>query len=353
MSVVYSPLKVFAFTERFAAREGPLAPPVHIRIKPTNACNQSCWYCAYRVEHLSLGSEMEIRDKIPREKMLEIAGDVVAMGVRAVTFSGGGEPLVYPHLAETVRTLGQGGVAVGCLTNGAALRGEAAEALGAYATWVRVSIDAWDDASYARSRRVRAGTFDRVLANIEAFVESTQRCALGISFIVTHENASHVAEFCRLAYALGARHVKLSACVVGNDAEANRAYHAPIEAMVGAQIAAVRELEGPAFTILDHYHAMPARFERGYDSCPMLQILTVIGADLNVYTCQDKAYTPSGTLGTIREQSFRSLWGSSETAERVRSLDPRAACPHHCVSHAKNLLLHEYLALDSAHAAFA
>ncbi|MBV8600524.1 MAG: radical SAM protein [Candidatus Eremiobacteraeota bacterium] len=353
MSVVYSPLKVFAFADRFGDRQGPLAAPVHIRIKPTNACNQNCWYCAYRVDHLALGSEMEIRDRIPREKMLEIAGDAIAMGVRAVTFSGGGEPLVYPYLAETVRMLGEGGVAIGCLTNGAALRGDAADALGEWATWVRISIDAWDDESYAKSRSVRKGTFERVLENIDAFSDASDRCTIGISFIVTRENAPHIAEFCRLAYAVGAQHVKLSACVVANDVAENNAYHAEIADLVADQIAIARELEGPSFTILDHYHSLPERFVREYDWCPMLQILTVIGADLSVYTCQDKAYTPSGVLGSIRDRSFRTFWSSPETAARVRSLDPRESCRHHCVSNAKNLLLHEYLALDPDHAAFA
>ena len=64
---------------------------------------------------------MDLRDRIPREKMMEIVDDLIEMDVRAVTFSGGGEPLIYPHLAETVQRLAAGGIRIGCLTNGAAL----------------------------------------------------------------------------------------------------------------------------------------------------------------------------------------------------------------------------------------
>src|SRR5581483_4690786 len=87
--VVYSNLKVLNYADRVVQEDGPLAAPVHVRIKPTNACNQSCFFCAYRHEELHLGDGMEVRDRICREKMLEIADDLIEMGVEAVTFSGG------------------------------------------------------------------------------------------------------------------------------------------------------------------------------------------------------------------------------------------------------------------------
>jgi Fe-coproporphyrin III synthase len=353
MSVIYSALKVFGFPARVSAPEGaPLRAPIHVRIKPINACNQTCWYCAYRASRLTLGSGMDVRDRISREKMLEIVDDLIAMDVRAVTFSGGGEPLIYPHLAETVRRLAAGGIQIGCLTNGAALRGDVAEALAEHATWIRVSIDAWDGASYARSRRVRLDLFDRVLKNVERFVAIAEDCSLGFSFVANRENADHIFDFCTIAKSIGARHVKVSACVVGNDAIENNQYHVSISEIVADEIDRCRALDDPGFTVLDHYHALPDRFERPYSSCPMLEFLTVIGADCTVYTCQDKAYTDSGTLGAIRDRSFRTFWLSKENAARIQAFDPRESCAHHCVAHAKNVLLSEFRALDSEHAAF-
>jgi hypothetical protein len=84
----------------------------------------------------------------------------------------------------------------------------------------------------------------------------------------------------------------------------------------------------------------------------MLEFLTVIGADCTVYSCQDKAYTESGSLGSIKDRRFRDFWFSAENAARIAGWDATANCRHHCVSHAKNLLLTEYRALDAEHAAF-
>ena len=75
-----------------------IVSPVHVRIKPINKCNHDCWYCAYRVSNVQLGDQMQERDMIPYEKLNEIAEDIIDMEVKALTFSGGGEPVLYKKL---------------------------------------------------------------------------------------------------------------------------------------------------------------------------------------------------------------------------------------------------------------
>ena len=108
---LYSDLKIFHFPQKIdnLGHDMPVTAPVHIRLKPTNKCNHRCRYCAYRSSDLQLGKDMRIADTIPQGKMFEICKDIVAMGVKAVTFSGGGEPLMYPYLLEGARILKEGG----------------------------------------------------------------------------------------------------------------------------------------------------------------------------------------------------------------------------------------------------
>jgi Fe-coproporphyrin III synthase len=353
MAVVYSSLKALRFPERLSAlAEGRLAAPAHVRIKPTNVCNHSCYFCAYRNDGLSLGEGMVVRDRIPREKMREIVEDLVAMQVAAVTFSGGGEPLLYPHLVETIEALAAGGVRIGALTNASRLTGRAAEAFAAHGTWLRVSIDGWDGRSYARYRRVREDEFERVLANLAAFAARGSACALGASMIVDADNAAHVAELCRKLKDCGVGHVKLSACILRDSGAENNAYHAPLRDVVRRQLEQARALEDGCFRLVDHYHAFAERFDKPYRSCPFARLLTVIGADCAVYLCQDKAYTAGGRLGSIRERRFRDFWFSEANERALAAVDPARACRHHCVADAKNRLLTEYLELDPAHAGF-
>lgn len=351
---IYSGLKLFLFPDRLAAfKAGKLPAPVHVRIKPTNLCNHNCWYCAYRNDSLALGDEMIERNSIPEDKMFEIVDDLIAMDVRAVTFSGGGEPLLYKPLPRVIERLAAGGIRVAALTNGANLKGAMADTLAVHATWVRISLDAWDDKSYQASRGIRGGAFSQLLRNISAFRERGDSCVLGASMIVGVDNAAHLYDVCAKLKKSGIAHVKISGVVVGNDAAANNGYHAPIRAVVTEEIARIRaELEDGTFSIFDHYHELEERFAKSYRICPSLAFLTVIGADLNVYTCQDKAYTSAGRLGSIRECRFADLWGSAETRAKVFSFDPSRACPHHCVSHRKNLAALDFLSLDEEHGYF-
>jgi MoaA/NifB/PqqE/SkfB family radical SAM enzyme len=349
----YSSLKAFRHPERLRTLvEGRVAAPVHVRIKPVNACNHHCWYCAYRAEDLSLGEGMKLSDRLPADKLDEIADDLVEMGVKAATFSGGGEPLLHPALPRVVERLAKGGVRTAALTNGAFLTGAAADALARHGSWVRVSIDAWDGPSYARSRGVDESEYAKVMGNLAAFAQRGSRCALGASFIIGESNHSRIADFCRQARDAGITSVKLSACVVGNSARENNAYHARFAAPARKGIDEARALETRGFAIIDHYHEMEERFVKPYRRCPSMRLLTVIGADASVYACQDKAYTRSGLLGSIAARSFKEFWFSPENAARLEDLDPSRDCGHHCVAHAKNRLIEEYLGLDAEHADF-
>ena len=148
------------------------------------------------------------------------------------------------------------------------------------------------------------------------------------------------------------RHVKLSAAVVGNDAAENDAYHRKIFDRVQREAQRAAGLADDGFGVINHYHLLGDRFAKPYAHCPSLSLLTVIGADQCVYACQDKAYTAGGLLGSIKAMSFREFWFSEANRERLRAIDPRRDCRHHCAGHGKNMALRGYLSVDPEHAAF-
>lgn len=355
MKQLYSKMKIFHYPEKVNSlpqESAEILPPLHIRIKPTNRCNHRCSYCAYRVDDLPLGGDMVIGDMIPREKMLEIIDDVQEIGVRGVTFSGGGEPFTYPHFLEVVRKLSGGPVKFASLTNGSLLKGELAEVFAHNATWIRVSIDGWDSKSYAEYRSVSEQEFGKVMSNIENFKKIGGRCYLGVVIITDHKNAEHVYELVGRVKNAGAHSCKIAPCILSGDAEVTNNYHAPIGEGVKDQIRrAVSDFGDNSFEVVDSYNTQLASFEKDYQWCPYMQVVPVIGADLNVYTCHDKAYDLKlGLLGSIKERRFKDFWFADKA--KFYRINPSVHCNHHCMVNDQNKLILNYLNLDPEHLGF-
>jgi MoaA/NifB/PqqE/SkfB family radical SAM enzyme len=348
-------MKVFHYREKIDSLtedRDSIESPVHIRIKPTNACGHHCRYCAYRADDLQLGKDMVAKDHIPREKMMEIIDDIVEMKVRAVTFSGGGDPFYYPYLLDTVKKLSQTQVKFASLTNGARLQGEIAEIFAHKGTWLRISIDGWDDESYSFYRGVPEGEFTKVMNNMENFKKLNGKCFLGVSLIVDQTNAGHVYSFMGRLKDAGVDSVKVSPCIVSNYGKVNNEYHRQIFEKVKKQIVNSGEIIADKnFEIFDAYHELDEKFKKEYTWCPYLQILPVIGADLNIYPCQDKAYNlEEGLVGSIKDQRFKDFWFDDKS--KFFKINPSLVCNHHCVANAKNKIVLEYLNSDSEHLGF-
>jgi len=291
-------------------------------------------------------------DYIPKEKLMEIIEDLVEMGAKSVTFSGGGDPFCYPYLLEIVKKLSKTPVKFAALTNGAKLEGELAKIFANHASWLRISMDGWDDESYSSYRRVPIGEFSKVMSNMSNFKKLSGRCYLGAVLIVDKNNASHIYEFIKQLKCVGVDSLKVSACIVSNDGAENNSYHQPIFEKIKGQVKkAIETLVDDEFEIFDAYHALDDKFKKEYNWCPYLQILPVIGADQNIYSCQDKAYNlKEGLIGSIKNKRFKDFWFSNKS--KFFKINPSLHCNHHCVSNAKNRLIVEYLGVDEGHLEF-
>lgn len=355
MGLLYSRMKIFHFKDKIdslPASANKILSPIHIRIKPTNICNHNCWYCAYRSDNLQLGKNMVKKDYIPQEKMMEIIDDIVEMGVQAVTFSGGGEPFCYPYLLDSLRKLSQTQVKFSALTNGAILEKEIAEIFAHYGSWLRISMDGWDDKSYSFYRGVPKGEFRKIIRNMENFKKLGGKCYLGVCLIIDRNNAPHIYEFINRLKSIGVDSVKVSPCIVSNDGVKNNRYHKKIFNKVKTQVKkAIEDLADGKFELFDSYHELNEKFKKDYAWCPYLQILPVIGADLNIYPCQDKAYNlDEGLIGSIKNQRFKDFWFADKNKFFI--INPSLHCNHHCVANAKNKLIFDYLNINKEHLVF-
>jgi MoaA/NifB/PqqE/SkfB family radical SAM enzyme len=351
----YSNFKIFHFPEKLKSfGAGEVQAPLYVRIKPINICNHGCFFCVYSTgfrvkdggdeEHIISGmhEDMKEDDVIPTEKMLEILYDLHRMGTKAVTYSGGGEPLMHPDIVPIMRETLELGLDLSIITNGQNLAKERAEVL-AKAKWVRVSMDYTDGPEMKRFRNVPEKSFNSVIRNINQFAAiKNKSCDLGVNYIVHRNNYKNLWGFSQLLKEAGVENVRYSPMYVPDFYD----YHKEIADEVNEQLKKIQSITSEKFSVNSTYNITPGSSHshtRSYNKCFIMQTVPVIGADLKVYACHNKAYDSTGCIGSISNQSFINLWFSKETKEYFNKFNAKTTCMHECSNDGKNILINDYV----------
>jgi radical SAM protein with 4Fe4S-binding SPASM domain len=111
----------------------------------------------------------------------------------------GGEPLLYPGIFEVIARIREGGCDLAFPTNGTLLEAHAERLVHTGPTRIWVSLDGPEDVN---DRQRGAGVFRRAIRGIESIgrIKRAKGCRypeLGITYVVTPDNASHIEAFFR------------------------------------------------------------------------------------------------------------------------------------------------------------
>lgn len=339
----YSDLKIFYHIDKLSnMKHGVITSPIYVRIKPTNRCNHHCYYCSYADMDLNLRTGVKKTDEISWEILERTINEFREIGVKAVTFSGGGEPLVYQHINEAMQMVLDSDIELSIITNGQLLCGKSAEVL-SNAKWVRISMDSCNAKQFSSIRGVSEKKFDELVNNIKNFsIIKDRECEFGINCVVNHMNCDSIFQMALFAKSLGVNHIKFAARITKDLDE----YHSKFKKNVINQIElANRTLSDNHFKVIDKYTEhfnFSAVFHRIYNKCQIMQIVTVIAADSKVYPCHDKAYILGEELGDLKKQSFTDIWKSYKFNE----FNPMLKCNHHCVYDSRNILINKFFESD-------
>jgi organic radical activating enzyme len=122
------PYKLFRNASVMEALSLGSVPLTHLQFVPTNRCNLHCSFCS--CENRTRNDEMSLAE------VEELVAEVAGLGCRSVTITGGGEPLLHPHIDEIITAFYENGIEIGLVTNGELLdRLDTGDLL----TWCRIS----------------------------------------------------------------------------------------------------------------------------------------------------------------------------------------------------------------------
>jgi radical SAM protein with 4Fe4S-binding SPASM domain len=292
----------------------------HVEIILADLCQQACNFCAYRLPGYTSNQLFDEKRMMPKAKALEILEDCTAIGVEAVQFTGGGEPTIYPAFAEILERTIALGLKFSLVSNGVRITPSLAS-LVAKASWVRISLDSAQEATYVQIRHVHPSHWEKA-KNAVKLLKEAGTPVLGVGFTVTPENWQDVYEAANLARDLGADNFRISAMFSQHDEKPFIPFHA--EAVELCRKAA--SLSTPSFTV---YNRFGDRLEDLTQKNPEDQLCgyqfftTYIGADLNVYRCCGYAYNERGLMGSLKEQRFKDFWLAQARFDEQKAFDAR------------------------------
>jgi MoaA/NifB/PqqE/SkfB family radical SAM enzyme len=287
-------------------------------------------------------------DLVKREEF-EAVKDMARLGLKAVTFEGGGEPTLSPCFDEAVALSQSLGLQVGLVTMGEFLdlKPGRLELVAKAMSWVRVSIDAATDTTHAALHRVKPGTLERVWANIAKLRALNPDLLIGYSFVVSEHNWPEVVRAMEKAVELGCSYIQFKPVAMEHETfwyteESNDLVKQAV-ALAGDRI----KVFAPRF----EYDAN----ERLVNRCYMHRFATHVGANGDVYVC---CYLPirsgglvklgkrkemEGVLGNLNQQSFTEIWEGKRRMAMVKALEESdhfvKKCPS-CRFDRQNQMLH-------------
>ena len=327
----FSEFKIINHMDRVqAVLRGELPPPVTLEIDPTNACNHSCIWCIDSIHRQDNPSSLS------REQALSVVEQASELGVRSLVIKGGGEPLVYPHIAELLRKARAEGFEVGVITNGERIL-DHAEVIRETCSWLRISLDSGSAEVHRTVHRPgNPDAFDKIHEGIAAV---SDKVFCGIIYIV------HPLTFHEMP--LAARRVKETNCryIAYKRVIAERELF-DAEMLMNIEsnyLFARRQYECEDFAVMGFriYNFRDGLNKKPYDICLGHHMVGVLCANGEVYACCSTRGNAAYSYGNINEQSLKEIWHGDRRREVLGKI-ARKECNRLCVGHTSYMRYDHY-----------
>lgn len=308
-----TPSKVFSHIDRLAAwQRGGTPAPVTVEVDLSNACSLGCQSCHFAFTHVAgphVGAPApEGFEKTGRFADLEVFArafaDMCRAGVRGVVFTGGGEPTLHPKFEAFVEQAS--GLDLGMYTLGGHLTEARAALVRERFTWVVVSLDAADAATYAAEKRVPSSRFDEACAGIRRL--SGGNATIGVSFLLHAGNWRQMYAMLRLSRALGASYATFRPTVETDPHDLSK--------LAGDRSWVTEAI--PDITRLAEYSDVETDVSRfieyrdwqrhAYSTCYGIRMVTQITPDGRVWVCPNRRGIAGSELGDLTRESFADIW---------------------------------------------
>jgi len=326
--------------------KGELIYPITMEIDPTNACNEDCIWCCWK-EYRNDKTTMDW------QLMEKIICNLARVNLKALIWTGGGEPLVNSNTIKGIRLAKNLGIENGMFTNGILMTPEVIPTIVECCEWIRISIGAATAETFKKCH----GTddFNKIINNVKEFVrvkkELKKDVAIGLSMMVHPENYHELYEEAKIAKELGVDYFQGKPLnQIGSE---NKTWW--FENVIPLFKKAKEELEDENFKILTAQYTLDKYGDKGADfiseitpsleipeeeenKCYVHHFITSILANGDIAFCKNLRDKKEFILGNLNEQTMEEIWHSDKRKEIIDKINNQG-CNAFCQSGQLNKIL--------------
>jgi len=305
--------KVFRHPDRLKAYlNEELVRPITVEIHLTNKCNLKCYYCTYK--------DKRDTQTLTYDEAKLVIKRLCFMGVRGLTFSGGGEPTLHPCLVELAEYAKLLRLDVGLITNGVVLPNP--EALLRVLTWIRFSVDTNDPATYSSMKG--ADKLGDVINNIKTCVlakkSSKLPVTIGLQMVSTDRNYQELLPMLELAEHLKVDYFQFRPVEKGT-------YNINVLSHIQVDRDIIKN-RGSTISVVDSWYKWKELEEiKQYTSCPGADFIGAVDAYGDFYMCCHHVQDKTACYGSLLTQTGDEVLLSRK---KVQASFDYSKCPIAC-----------------------
>lgn len=328
-------------------KEGYTKTPINVEIDLTNRCNLGCDWCHFAYTHskgpLANSTKpdgfIDVGDVFDKALLFNILQQLKNQGVKSITYTGGGEPTLHPHIAEIIDYTALIGLEVGIYTNGTRINTFLADVLKQQGTFIYVSLDECTAEDYKQSKGVNQ--FHKAIEGIKNLVAAEGKATVGVGFLLHENNYRKYPQMLELAKMLGVDYCQFRPIINYDQNNPSVAVEKPTWINYLPQV----NLKNVVFD-KERFKQYQEWTNHGYATCNWSALQTVITPNGKVWTCVNKRGYSDAILGDLTEESFESIW-----SRRGKPCKVDEKCRIMCRGHIANQTLNK-LMKEPSHANF-
>lgn len=311
--------------------------PIQVEIDLTNVCSSACPWCAGFQDRLD--KPYVLFGEHSRGKVFSLLEELHSLGVKSVTWTGGGDPTMHPDHGVLIAESHRLGMDNGLITNGVIDVTDCVRDC----KWIRFSVDAATEFGYEKQHG-RRHHFQRVLRNVVNAASIKGDTTIGVGFVTAPAVMDEIEAFPLLWRDIPVDYIQYRP-LMDHYGQHYQADHQEI----ARRVRAASLLDRRVVCSEGKYSAQERGDSGKTDRCHGTFLEIAIAADGCVYNCCHLKGMSQYALGSLHEESFTSIWSRHISQREFRTT---ADCPLFCRHYATNRFIEESVLAPRDHVNF-